>query len=495
MKSNWKIMITVVGKNLYQFRFVTVILTLIFFIGVSQQSAFAQNNVVWNAEYFNNIYLTGPPALIRQDMSIDFNWGISAPLQGISADNFSVRWSTDQYFAEGTYRFYVLADDNADLRIDNPSQPQIDTFRNPSVSQIITTDVRLATGTHHIQVDYREVTGYAYIYVTWINLATHPTVPNFPVPQPLLYVGTPWIAQYYPNASFVGKPSFARSENTPSHYWGMEAPSMNMPIDAFSVRWSSYQLLNAGNYQLGVRADDGVRVYMDGILYLDAWSGEPATSHTTMVNVATGQHYFQVDYYEAGGIAFIDFAITPTFSTEPLIENPTSSETGTVIIATRLNVRSEPDPFSNILVKINRNETYPVIGRNNDQSWWQINVNGLIGWVYWHYLQVDNPNMVPIVSATSGPSLDQPSEMGRYFATTLVMLHIRSAPGTDNAILGLIPRYVQISIVGRTADNTWFQVNYGSITGWVSSGYVSLAPGTNLYTIPVTQNRSQFQPS
>jgi uncharacterized protein YraI len=234
---------------------------------------------------------------------------------------------------------------------------------------------------------------------------------------------------------------------------------------------------------------------MDGILYLDAWSGEPATSHTTMVNVATGQHYFQVDYYEAGGIAFIDFAITPTFSTEPLIENPTSSETGTVIIATRLNVRSEPDPFSNILVKINRNETYPVIGRNNDQSWWQINVNGLIGWVYWHYLQVDNPTMVPIVSATSGPSLDQPSEMGRYFATTLVMLHIRSAPGTDNAILGLIPRYVQISIVGRTADNTWFQVNYGSITGWVSSGYVSLAPGTNLYTIPVTQNRSQFQPS
>lgn len=487
MKSNWTALIALARTNLRRFRFVVLILTLLFSMGVAQQSAFAQNNVVWNAEYYNNPYLSGPATVIRQDVTIAFNWGISAPLQGIPADNFSVRWNTDLYFAEGTYRFYVLADDNVALYIDNPSQPQIDTFRNPSVAQIITTDVRLAAGMHHIQVDYREVTGYAYVYMTWIDLAANPTVPNFPVPEPLLYVGTPWTAQYYANASLAGMPSFIQSENTPSHYWGMGAPGIGMPVDAFSVRWTSYQLLNAGNYQIGVRADDGVRVYMDGILRLDGWSGEPGVVHTTMVNVATGQHYFQVDYYEAGGIAFLDFSITPTFSTEPLIENPIPSQTGIVIIASRLNVRSGPSSLSNILVKILRDETYPVIGRNSDQSWWQIDVNGVIGWVYWRYLQVNNPSMVSIVSATSSPSLDQPSEISGYFATTLVMLHIRSAPGTDNAILGLIPRYVQIPVVGRTADNTWLQVNFGNITGWVSSGYVSLAPGTILDAVPVTK--------
>lgn len=486
MKRNWTVLIALARTNLCRFRFVALILTLLFSIGVAQQSAFAQNNVVWTAEYYSNPYLSDPSTVIREDVTIAFNWGISAPLQGIPADNFSVRWSTNLYFAEGTYRFYILADDNVSLYIDNPAQPQIDTFRNPSVAQIITTDVRLTAGTHHVQVDYREVTGYAYVYMTWVNLATNPTVPNFPVPQPLLYVGTPWTAQYYANASLVGMPSFTQSENTPSHYWGTGAPGLNMPIDAFSARWTSYQLLNAGNYQISVRADDGVRVYMDGILYLDWWADVPGAIHTTMVNVATGQHYFQVDYYEVGGTAFLDFSITPTVGTEPLIENPIPSETGIVIIASHLNVRSEPNAFSNILVKINQNETYPVIGRNNDQSWWQIDVNGVIGWVYWRYLQVNNPSMVPIVSATSSPSLDQPSEIGGNFATTLVMLHIRSAPGTDNAILGLIPRYVQIPVVGRTADNTWLQVNFGSITGWVSSGYVSLAPGTVLDTIPVT---------
>lgn len=497
MKSNWKIMLPLVGTNPRRFRFLALILTLIFSIGVSQQPAFAQNNVVWNAEYFNNPYLTGPAAVIRQDVTIAFNWGISAPLQGMPADNFSVRWNTYQDFEEGIYRFYILADDNAHLFIDDSYQAQIDTFSNPSVSQIITTDLRLAAGTHHIQVDYREVTGYAYVYMTWINLASNPTVPNFPVPQPLLYVGTPWTAQYYANSNLVGTPSFTLLENTPSHYWGMNAPNENMPIDAFSARWTSYQLLNAGNYQISVRADDGVRVYVDGILHLDSSSGELGATHTKMINVDTGQHYFQVDYYDTGGLAFLNFDITPTLSTGPLIENPTQTETGTVIttVATRLNVRSEPDAFSNILVKINRNETYPVIGSNNDQSWWQINVNGVIGWVYWRYLQVDNPSMVPIVNVTSDPSLDQPSEIASFFATTLVMLHMRSAPGTDNAILGLIPRYVQIPIVGRTADNTWLQVNYGSITGWVKSSYLSLAPGTLLYNIPITPNRIQFHPS
>jgi uncharacterized protein YraI len=492
MKSNCNVLIALTRMNLYQFRFIALILLLISVIGVSQHPTYAQNDVVWTAEYFSNPFLSGSASIIREDVTVAFNWGTSAPLQGIPADNFSVRWSTNLYFAEGTYRFYVLADDNVYLRIDNPAQPQIDTFSNPSVSQIITTDVTLTAGMHHIQVDYREVTGYAYIYMTWVDLATNPTIPNFPVPEPLFYVGTPWLAQYYPNADLVGLPSLTFAENTPSHYWGAEAPSINMPIDVFSARWTSYQLLNAGNYQISVRADDGVRVYIDGVLHLEGWSSDPGISHTTMVNVTTGQHYFQVDYYDSGGRAFLDFAITPTFSTAPL--NPTSTENGIVVIATRLNVRSEPDSFSNILVKINRNEIYPVIGQNNDQSWWQINVNGLIGWVYWRYLQVDNPSMVPIVSATSSSSLDQPSEINGHFATTLVALHVRSAPSTSDAILGLIPQYIQISVVGRSVNSTWLQVNYGTITGWVSSSYLSLAPGTILDFIPITQNYGQLRP-
>lgn len=102
MKNNWNTLITVTKTNLRLFRFVVLILMLIFSIGVSQQPTFAQNNVVWNAEYFNNPYLLGPATVIQQDMTIAFNWGISVPLQGMLVDNFSVRWDTNLYFEGGS---------------------------------------------------------------------------------------------------------------------------------------------------------------------------------------------------------------------------------------------------------------------------------------------------------------------------------------------------------------------------------------------------------
>lgn len=467
-----------------QVRLAAIILTLGLSIS-APQSTFAQNGNIWTAEYYNNPYLMGPATVTRQDTGIAFNWGASAPMPEVNADNFSVRWGADPYFEAGTYRFYTLADDNVRLSIDYPSQPQIDTFNNPSTGQIISVDVTMDAGVHHIQVDYREITGNAYVYVTWVNLTTNPTGPNFPVPESLPYVGSPWTVQYYANPSLTGLPTVTQLENTPSHYWGVGSPSARIASDNFSARWTSIQLLNAGNYQVSVRADDGVRVYIDGILYIDEWHTATGATYTTMVNIAAGQHNFQIDYYEADGVAFLDFNIAPAMVTVPPVVNPTSSATGIVTTTLRLNVRSEPTTSSNILVKINRNETYPVIGRNADSSWWQINVNGTIGWVYWRFLDVNDPDLVPIVSTTTGSSMNQPPLTG-YFATALVTINIRSGPGTDNAILGQIARNIRVPIVGRTADNLWWQVNFGNITGWVSSRFMSLQQGTVLKDIPVT---------
>jgi uncharacterized protein YraI len=150
-----------------------------------------------------------------------------------------------------------------------------------------------------------------------------------------------------------------------------------------------------------------------------------------------------------------------------------------------LNVRNAPDTSAAILTKIIRNETYPVIGRNADSSWWQINVNGTVGWAYWRFLKVSNPQAVPVVSADTGSSLAQPPPTG-ITASTLATVNVRSAPGTTNAILGQIARGNPVPVVGRTANNTWWQVNYGQITGWVSSRFAPLAPNAIISTIPVT---------
>ena len=202
-------------------------LLTVFLLGLSAAGPLAaQSGTVWDAKYYKTPTLSGTPAITRQDTAIAFDWGTGSPGADIPNDNFSVRWGTDVFFPAGTYRFWALADDNIRVNVGFAISPQIDTFNNPAVNQIVSADVTLPAGTHHIQVDYREVTETARVYVTWANLATNPTGPNFPtpVPQPIPIGGSGWTAQYYNNQSLAGNPVAILAENSPSHDWGSGAP-------------------------------------------------------------------------------------------------------------------------------------------------------------------------------------------------------------------------------------------------------------------------------
>lgn len=72
---------------------------------------------------------------------------------------------------------------------------------------------------------------------------------------------------------------------------------------------------------------------------------------------------------------------------------------GTVVNVYYLNVRSTPNPYvyNNILTIIARNQSYPVIGRNTDATWYQIVLpNGVAGWVRSKYFSVASPFTLPI---------------------------------------------------------------------------------------------------
>jgi beta-glucosidase len=51
------------------------------------------NDIGLKGEYFNKGDWQGPPVLTRVDKQVDFDWNAAAPVPGISAANFSVRWS------------------------------------------------------------------------------------------------------------------------------------------------------------------------------------------------------------------------------------------------------------------------------------------------------------------------------------------------------------------------------------------------------------------
>ena len=46
-----------------------------------------------DAKYYSNPDFTGDPLVARRDATIDFNWAIALPAQGMPSDLFSVRWS------------------------------------------------------------------------------------------------------------------------------------------------------------------------------------------------------------------------------------------------------------------------------------------------------------------------------------------------------------------------------------------------------------------
>src|SRR5258708_2042436 len=63
-------------------------------------------------EYFSNEELRGPPALVRTDQHVDFDWGEGSFAPNQPVDHFSVRWTG--YFVRqksGDYKFFTSADD------------------------------------------------------------------------------------------------------------------------------------------------------------------------------------------------------------------------------------------------------------------------------------------------------------------------------------------------------------------------------------------------
>jgi uncharacterized protein YgiM (DUF1202 family) len=461
-----------------------IIMALFVVTGLAVSPAAAQTGIVWSGEFYNNVILQGPAVLARQDTSIAFDWGNGSPGIGVNADNFSARWGTDPFFQAGTYRFWALADDKVRVYVDYNNAPVIDTFNSPAVAQIVAADLAISQGVHHVQVDYQEAAGNAYVFVTWANLATNPTGPNFPPltnSNPFPASG-PWTAQYYSNTGLSGSPALIQTESSPTHDWATGSPVASMPVDNFSARWTSVQTLPTGTYQLAVKADDGVRVTIDGIVYVNEFHQATGQTYSVAVNLLSGAHSFMIEFYEAGGVAYLNFSLVPMIA-PPSVPPVVTGASATVTGAFKLNVRNAPSAINTtILTKINHNETYPVVGRNGSSTWWQINVNGIVGWVNGSLVTVVNVVGVPVTDGSV--PVPPPVTGARATVTGAFKLNVRNAPSAINTtILTKINQNETYPVVGRNNSSTWWQINVNGIVGWVNGSFVTVV---NTAGVPVT---------
>lgn len=247
----------------------------------------------WNAAYWNNKTLTGDPVLTRSDATLDFDWGTGSPQAGVvNPDNFSARWLRYIDTTAGIYRFTVTTDDGMRLWVDD--QLLIDAWSDQAATTY-TAQKWLAAGHHLVKVEYYENGGLAVAKASWA-----PVTPN-----------NAWEGSYFANKTLSGSPVLVRNDATIQFDWGTGSPATGVPADNFSVRWTRELDLPAGTYTFSATADDGVRLWVNDHLLIDAWIVQAARTYKGTIFVPAGGADVRMEYFENTGLALAKLSWAP----------------------------------------------------------------------------------------------------------------------------------------------------------------------------------------
>lgn len=155
----------------------------------------------------------------------------------------------------------------------------------------------------------------------------------------------------------------------------------------------------------------------------------------------------------------------------------------------RANIRSAPNLDSLVITVVEIGERFPIVGTNEDNTWWQIALRGTTGWVRGDLVAVINADGTPLYTRVREAQI---IELSRQFAQSNAIyigvprnLNVRRGPGTNFGIVGRIPYDQQAILLGRNQFATWWFVEWAGLRGWVSGAHVALPPDLNFNSIPL----------
>jgi hypothetical protein len=246
----------------------------------------------WEAAYWNNITLSGEPALVQEEPNLDYDWGGGSPDARIRADGFSARWSRYFQVTPGSYRFTVTSDDGIRVWVDGAL---IINQWNDHPPRTFTADRYLDANHHLVTVEFYENGGGA---VARFSLAPTPVTINN------------WRGEYYNNTTLSGSPALVRDDARLDFDWGEGSPAPGIvSADRFSVRWTRTLDLPAGSYRFTVTADDGIRLWVNNHLLVDEWRDQSPRTFNGEIYLS-GQAPVKLEYYEnmGGAVAKLTWA-------------------------------------------------------------------------------------------------------------------------------------------------------------------------------------------
>lgn len=111
-------------------------------------------------------------------------------------------------------------------------------------------------------------------------------------------------ALVFDNADFTSMKR-ARIDATVNFDWADGAPSSTTDADSFSIRWlGQVEPRYSQTYTFHTRSDDGVRLWVNGVLLIDKWQDQSLAEWTGSIALEAGRRYdMRMDYFENSGAA------------------------------------------------------------------------------------------------------------------------------------------------------------------------------------------------
>ena len=194
-------------------------------------------------------------------------------------------------FPENVKRILVVGTDAADVRLGGYSGPG-----NKKVS--ILEGIRNFVKNKDIEIIYSKG-------IDW-NLKKFVTVP-----AEFLSSGNQkgLKGSYFANPDVKGTPAFERQDEQLNFKWTLYSPDPEkLRPDNYSVRWTGkLQAPESGKYRLGLRGNDGFRLYLNGKLMIDNWEKLSYSTKTLDLDFVKGRKYdMAVEFHENRGEANIE---------------------------------------------------------------------------------------------------------------------------------------------------------------------------------------------
>ncbi|MGL5616674.1 MAG: SH3 domain-containing protein [Sarcina sp.] len=168
---------------------------------------------------------------------------------------------------------------------------------------------------------------------------------------------------------------------------------------------------------------------------------------------------------------------------------PATSETGTVCNlygGIGLHVRTGPSLDNSIIGDIYEGASVNIIKQVG--SWYEINYNGQIAYVYGSYINANNSNTSSSTTSSGNNSIPATTSTGTVCnLSSGIYLHVRTGASLDNSIIGDLSEGTSVNIIKQVGS--WYEINYNNQIAYVYASYVNNnssnnSPSTN--SVPAT---------